>query len=61
MNLATVWFILIAILWTSYLVLEGVDSGVGIRPRNRLSRSDIGPADAFPAAAPPARSAAGQP
>src|SRR6266516_476751 len=30
MNLATFWFILIAILWTGYFVLEGFDSGVGI-------------------------------
>lgn len=30
MNLATLWFILIAILWTGYFVLEGFDFGVGI-------------------------------
>jgi cytochrome d ubiquinol oxidase subunit II len=30
MNLATVWFVLIAILWTGYFVLEGFDFGVGI-------------------------------
>jgi cytochrome d ubiquinol oxidase subunit II len=30
MNLATVWFILIAVLWTGYFVLEGFDFGVGI-------------------------------
>ena len=30
MNLATVWFILIATLWTGYFVLEGFDFGVGI-------------------------------
>jgi len=30
MSLATVWFILIAILWTGYFVLEGFDFGVGI-------------------------------
>jgi cytochrome bd ubiquinol oxidase subunit II len=30
MNLATVWFILIAILWAGYFVLEGFDFGVGI-------------------------------
>ncbi|MGD0683541.1 MAG: cytochrome d ubiquinol oxidase subunit II [Streptosporangiaceae bacterium] len=30
MNLATFWFILIAILWTGYFVLEGFDFGVGI-------------------------------
>src|SRR5580704_6385682 len=30
MNLATFWFILIAILFTGYFVLEGFDFGVGI-------------------------------
>ena len=30
MNLATYWFILIAILWSGYFVLEGFDFGVGI-------------------------------
>jgi cytochrome d ubiquinol oxidase subunit II len=30
MQLTTVWFILIAILWTGYFVLEGFDFGVGI-------------------------------
>ena len=30
MELATVWFILIAILWTGYFVLEGFDFGVGV-------------------------------
>jgi cytochrome bd ubiquinol oxidase subunit II len=30
MNLATFWFILIAVLWTGYFVLEGFDFGVGI-------------------------------
>ena len=30
MELATVWFILIAVLWTGYFVLEGFDFGVGI-------------------------------
>jgi cytochrome bd ubiquinol oxidase subunit II len=29
-NLATFWFILIAILWSGYFVLEGFDFGVGI-------------------------------
>ena len=29
MNLATFWFILIAILWSGYFVLEGFDFGVG--------------------------------
>jgi cytochrome d ubiquinol oxidase subunit II len=30
MALTTVWFILIAVLWTGYFVLEGFDFGVGI-------------------------------
>ena len=30
MELATVWFLLIAVLWTGYLVLEGFDFGVGM-------------------------------
>jgi cytochrome d ubiquinol oxidase subunit II len=30
MNLADFWFILIAVLWTGYFVLEGFDFGVGI-------------------------------
>lgn len=30
MDLAVVWFILLAVLWTGYLVLEGFDFGVGM-------------------------------
>lgn len=30
MELAEFWFILIAVLWTGYLVLEGFDFGVGM-------------------------------
>ncbi|MDR6863347.1 cytochrome d ubiquinol oxidase subunit II [Phycicoccus sp. 3266] len=30
MELSTVWFILIAVLWTGYFVLEGFDFGVGM-------------------------------
>jgi cytochrome d ubiquinol oxidase subunit II len=30
MDLALIWFILIAVLWTGYLVLEGFDFGVGM-------------------------------
>ncbi len=30
MDLAIVWFILLAVLWTGYLVLEGFDFGVGM-------------------------------
>jgi len=37
--LAIVWFVLIAVLWTGYLVLEGFDFGVGMLLRP-LSRND---------------------
>ena len=30
MELTTVWFCLIAVLWTGYFVLEGFDFGVGM-------------------------------
>ena len=30
MDLAVVWFVLIAVLWTGYLVLDGFDFGVGM-------------------------------
>ena len=30
MELTTIWFVLIAILWMGYFVLEGFDFGVGI-------------------------------
>jgi cytochrome d ubiquinol oxidase subunit II len=40
MNLATFWFILIAILFTGYFVLEGFDFGVGIL-MSLLSRDEI--------------------
>ena len=30
MTLSILWFILIAVLWTVYLVLEGFDYGVGM-------------------------------
>lgn len=30
MELSTVWFVLIAVLWTGYLLLEGFDFGVGM-------------------------------
>jgi cytochrome d ubiquinol oxidase subunit II len=33
MELTTVWFILIAVLWTGYFVLEGFDFGVGVLTR----------------------------
>jgi cytochrome d ubiquinol oxidase subunit II len=37
MDLPVVWFVLIAVLWTGYLVLEGFDFGVGmlLRPFSR--------------------------
>ena len=49
MELSTVWFILIAVLWTGYLVLEGFDFGVGMllpvlgrRPRATNSLTAVG-------------------
>jgi len=43
-DLAIVWFILIAVLWTGYLVLEGFDFGVGmlmsILPRGREAQRE---------------------
>lgn len=39
MELTTVWFLLIAVLWTGYLVLEGFDFGVGML-LGWLSRGD---------------------
>ena len=39
MDLPVLWFILIAVLWTGYLVLEGFDFGVGMLLRP-FSRSD---------------------
>ena len=30
MDLSLLWFLLIAVLWTGYLVLEGFDFGVGM-------------------------------
>jgi cytochrome d ubiquinol oxidase subunit II len=51
MELTTVWFILIAILWTGYFVLEGFDFGVGMllpilgrdERRRRVLINTIGP------------------
>lgn len=51
MELTTLWFILIAVLWMGYLVLEGFDFGVGMLikqlPRDeaerRLALNTIGP------------------
>ena len=39
MDLPTIWFILIAVLWIGYLVLEGFDLGVGMHMLTR-GRSD---------------------
>jgi cytochrome d ubiquinol oxidase subunit II len=54
MELTTVWFILIAVLWTGYFVLEGFDFGVGMlmpvlgrgeqgEVRKRMLLNTIGP------------------
>src|SRR5258705_9782335 len=51
MELTTVWFMLIAILWIGYFVLEGFDFGVGIllrvlgrdEPERRAVITTIGP------------------
>jgi cytochrome d ubiquinol oxidase subunit II len=51
MELTTIWFILITILWVGYLVLEGFDFGVGIlspllgrsEPERRALLRTIGP------------------
>jgi cytochrome d ubiquinol oxidase subunit II len=56
MELSTLWFVLIAVLWTGYLVLEGFDFGVGIlmpvlgrghgaeaETRRRMMLNTIGP------------------
>lgn len=40
MELTTVWFILIAVMWTAYLVLEGFDFGVGML-MTILGRNDV--------------------
>ena len=39
MTLSILWFILIAVLWTMYLVLEGFDYGVGML-QGFLARDD---------------------
>lgn len=44
MELTTVWFLLIAVLWTGYLVLEGFDFGVGML-LGLLSRGDLAAKD----------------
>src|SRR4051812_10142941 len=51
MTLPTVWFCLIAFLWTGYLVLDGFDFGVGMllshlggdQPGRRVLLATIGP------------------
>jgi cytochrome bd ubiquinol oxidase subunit II len=51
MTLSDLWFLLIAVLWTGYFVLDGFDFGVGIllpilgrdEPRRRVLINTIGP------------------
>jgi len=51
MELTTVWFVLIAVLWVGYFVLEGFDFGVGMlvtvlgrtEPQRRVMINTIGP------------------
>lgn len=51
MDLPSVWFVVIAVLWTGYLLLEGFDLGVGMlllastrdQRRRRLMLNTIGP------------------
>src|SRR6188474_372321 len=51
MELAVVWFILLAVLWTGYLVLEGFDFGVAMlmpfagrnNQERRVALNTIGP------------------
>ncbi|MFD7885063.1 cytochrome d ubiquinol oxidase subunit II [Streptomyces bauhiniae] len=51
MELHDVWFVLIAVLWTGYFLLEGFDFGVGVltrllarnRPERRVLINTIGP------------------
>ena len=51
MELTTVWFILIAVLWAGYFLLEGFDFGVGVllpvlgrtEPERRVMINTIGP------------------
>ena len=51
MSLADVWFVLIAVLWSGYFLLEGFDFGVGMLlpflPRDESERNvmfeSIGP------------------
>lgn len=44
MDLAVLWFVIIAVLWTGYLVLEGFDFGVGmlmsVLPRGRTEQRE---------------------
>ncbi len=46
MELTTVWFLLIALLWTGYLVLEGFDFGVGMLWPVLGSKQKYGPEEA---------------
>ncbi|WP_338748755.1 cytochrome d ubiquinol oxidase subunit II [Janibacter alittae] len=52
MDLVTIWFILLAVLWTGYLVTEGFDFGVGmLLPVLDRGRGPTGGAGADPEAA----------
>ena len=45
MDLQTLWFVLIAVLWSGYFLLEGFDFGVGMHlpflPRNEAERRQM--------------------
>src|SRR3954447_5182883 len=45
MDLATIWFVLIAVLWSGYFLLEGFDFGVGmllaVLPRDEAERGTM--------------------
>ena len=45
MDLATIWFVLIAVLWSGYFLLEGFDFGVGmllpVLPRDEAERTTM--------------------
>src|SRR6476646_697333 len=45
MDLATIWFVLIAVLWSGYFLLEGFDFGVGmllaVLPRDEAEPSTM--------------------
>ena len=47
MELTTVWFILIAVLWVGYFVLEGFDFGVAMLMEKDIKPRDILTFEAF--------------